>query len=508
VPSPLHLGAAGRPCGACGAPLAVDQRYCLACGERAAVRRLDPLAQARGAAAVATVEAPGGAGPPSARAIFALPSAQLAAAAVLVTLGFGVVAGGVSGSGGDASAAGLAGPLVVFRGAPPPAVAAAAPTPSGGGGSGRGDVAAVAPPADPAPTPLATPASPAPDPTPAPVGGTDTPALPDAPTTAPLKHIWLITLTGHGATAFAEGSAATYLRSQVAKGVLLQNYTAIAHGSLPNGLAVLTGQGPTPQTLSDCPAGDPFVPAGKAGADGQRPGTGCVLPADIPSLPAQLTDSGRTWKAYVEDLPATPPGEAPSCGRDGYVTPRDPFVYLAGVTAAPECASSIVGTDQLANDLANPDNTPTLSYVVPGACHDGSDTPCADGAPAGLTAADAWLQSVLGPILASAAYADGGMVFITFDAAPADGPEADSTAAPWLPARWPNAPDGPAPGGGKVGALVLSPFAPAGTVVSDPYDHISLLRTIEDVFGFDRLGYAGAKDVKPFGADILRPSAS
>ena len=530
MPSPLRLGAAGRPCAACGAPLAVDQRYCLACGELAAARRLDPLARARGGPGAAHGGATGASLPSAAgRApAFALPSPQLAAAAVLVTLGFGVIAGGLA---DDVGAAGERA-LVVVRGpapAPPPVAAATPPAGDSGGGGDRGagssDVAAAPSAPAPAPVPVAPPATPPPaSSTPdGSSGDDDVPAIPDAPQTAPVKYVWIVSLTGHGASAFADGTPAAYLRSLVPKGVLLQNYTAVAHGSLANGLGLLTGQGPTAQTLADCAVYEPFQPSGKAGADGQRPGTGCVLPADVPNLPAALADGGRTWKAYVEDIGAGGPGQPATCRHpdagaqdpfaaprpgDAYLTARDPFVYLAGLTASPDCAANVVGTDALAADLANPDITPNVSFVIPSACHDGRDAPCADGAPAGLAAADAWLQGVLDPILASKAYADGGMVVVTFDSAPADGPEADSTGAPWLPARWPNVPDGAAPGGGTVGALVLSPFAPPGATVTEPYDHFSLLRTVGDLFGLEPLGYAGADGVKPFGADVLRPPAS
>ncbi|CAN5545786.1 hypothetical protein BH10ACT11_BH10ACT11_11110 [soil metagenome] len=35
------VGAAGEPCGSCGAPLAADQRYCLQCGTRRGAARVD-----------------------------------------------------------------------------------------------------------------------------------------------------------------------------------------------------------------------------------------------------------------------------------------------------------------------------------------------------------------------------------------------------------------------------------------------------------------------------------
>ena len=54
---------------------------------------------------------------------------------------------------------------------------------------------------------------------------------------------------------------------------------------------------------------------------------------------------------------------------------------------------------------------------------------------------------------------------------------------------------GPTPGsgGGKIGAVLVSPFIAPGTVDKTPYNHYSLLRTAEDLFGLDHLGYAGAR---------------
>jgi len=41
-----------------------------------------------------------------------------------------------------------------------------------------------------------------------------------------------------------------------------------------------------------------------------------------------------------------------------------------------------------------------------------------------------------------------------------------------------------------VGALLISPFVKAGTTSQEPYNHFSLLRTIEDLFCVAHLGYA------------------
>jgi hypothetical protein len=105
--------------------------------------------------------------------------------------------------------------------------------------------------------------------------------------------------------------------------------------------------------------------------------------------------------------------------------------------------------------------------VIPNACHDGADQPCAEGAPAGPGAADAWLKQQLDPLLASKAYKDDGLVLVTFDTAP------DATK--------------------PIGALFISAAVDAGGTDDGDYRPANLLRTLEDGFALDPLGRA--KDV-------------
>ena len=77
------------------------------------------------------------------------------------------------------------------------------------------------------------------------------------------------------------------------------------------------------------------------------------------------------------------------------MTWRDPFVYFHSVIDNTTCTNSVVGLDQLAPDLQTASKTPSLAYIVPDRCHDGSDQPCAPGQPSGLAAADAFLRKVV-----------------------------------------------------------------------------------------------------------------
>jgi phosphatidylinositol-3-phosphatase len=60
----------------------------------------------------------------------------------------------------------------------------------------------------------------------------------------------------------------------------------------------------------------------------------------------------------------------------------------------------------------------------------------------------------------------------------------------------------PGPGGGRVGAVLLSPFIKPGTVSTVDYNHYSSLRSIEDLFGLTHLGDAAMPRVKSFGPDV------
>ncbi|HWI72451.1 MAG TPA: alkaline phosphatase family protein, partial [Baekduia sp.] len=346
------------------------------------------------------------------------------------------------------------------------------------------------------------------------------------------------------------------------QGELINNYYAATQGELANGIALISGQGPTAQTALNCPQYTDLAPGTVSGTDGQVTGDGCVYPAATTTLGDQLKADGKTWKAYVEDMGNGPVGEAMTCRHpalgsadtltaprpgDAYVTWRNPFVYFHSILDDTACNASDVALGQLDLDLTSADTTPAVSYIVPNRCHDGSVDACAPGQPSGLPAADAWLKTEIPRIMKSPAYADGGLIAITSDQAPQTGDDADSSSC-CTPSAFPNLAsvlpgastttpasttdpaasstvaattadpastvlpattttpasttdpasttvpaDGAtdSPGGGRVGLLLLSSFVKAGsTDLTDSYNHFSLLRSIEDLFGLDHLGYA------------------
>src|ERR1039458_10726109 len=82
-------------------------------------------------------------------------------------------------------------------------------------------------------------------------------------------------------------------------GELLVRYYAVAHEQLANGIALISGQGPTVQTAQNCPMYEDVVP-GTAGAEGQVSGQGCVYPSATQTLAGQLIAKHLTWRGDLE----------------------------------------------------------------------------------------------------------------------------------------------------------------------------------------------------------------
>ena len=331
-------------------------------------------------------------------------------------------------------------------------------------------------------------------------------------TPPPVRHVFVINLENKGyAETFGPGSPAPYLSGVLtAKGQLLENYYGIAHHSLPNYLAQISGQGPNRSTQSDCRTYTAFRQTGTV-APGQAAGNGCVYPARVRTVANQLEFHGLTWRGYMEDMgrscrhPRLGTRDRTAKARVGnqYAAKHNPFVYFQAITGTRSCARNDVSLRTLVTDLASVATTRNLSYITPNLCHDGHDSPCVDGRPGGLVRADRWLRRWVPKILDSPAFGRDGLLVITFDEAESDRADGDSAAACCGEVRGPNTdlPGLYGPGGGRTGTVVISPFITPGTTSSTPYNHYSLLATIEDVFGLPRLGYA--RRTPGFGADVF-----
>lgn len=349
-----------------------------------------------------------------------------------------------------------------------------------------------------------------------------------APALPPIRHVFLLILENQAyAATFGRASQAPYLAQTLrSQGVLLTHYYAIGHASLDNYVALISGQAPNEETQLDCPVYSEFR-LSRPGLDrnGQALGSGCVYPAQVRTLPDQLEAAGLTWKAYMEDMGNDPQREPARCGhvplgandptavptvKDQYAAKHNPFVYFHSIIDdRTRCDSHVVNLSQLRADLASPASTPNYVFITPNLCNDGHDPKCADGREGGFTAINAFLRQWVPLITGSAAYRADGLLIVTFDESDsvgADGSTACCGEQPLPGARYTPGIDGP--GGGRIGAVVLSPFVKPGSVSQVPYNHYSLLRTVETIFALPALGYAAQPGARVFGADVFGAGGS
>jgi hypothetical protein len=358
----------------------------------------------------------------------------------------------------------------------------------------------------------------------------------------PVGHVFEIVLENEGyKQTFGKPSADPYLAKTLpAEGALLTQYYATGHVSNDNYVAMVSGQGPNLQNQTDCQIYDqwiglgPLTLAGNSLLDGQAIGTGCVYPPSVQTIANQLSAKHLTWKGYMQDMGNDASREAPVCGHpalnsvdktqsavpgDGYITRHDPFVYFASIIGNPAyCDGHVVplgsaagalpratppGITGLASDLRSVKTTPNFSFIVPNVCYDGHDFPCTNqhSGTSALADIDSFLEQWVPLITRSPAFKQNGLLIVTFDEA--DFPGDASSCCGELPGV-----DSPLPGlvgagGGRIGAVLLSPFIKGGTVSNIAYNHYLLLASIEDFFGLKRLGYA-ATTTSTFGPDVFR----
>jgi acid phosphatase len=237
-------------------------------------------------------------------------------------------------------------------------------------------------------------------------------------------HIFVFVLENHSYSEIIGNTTdAPYLNQLATNYGVAANYSAVAHPSLPNYFA-LTG-GDTFGVTTDC--------------------TTCF--GNPPSLVAdRVAPSGRTWKAYMENMPST-------CFLGDsypYAQKHNPFVYFNAIRTTAQCNNDVPLTG-LPTDLATAATTPAYVWITPNLCNDMHDCSIAAG--------DAWLSKTLPQILGSPAYTtQNSLVVITWD-------EDDSSQNNHIP------------------TLVINRAVTPGFRSSIAYDHYSLLRTIEDAWG-------------------------
>ncbi len=214
--------------------------------------------------------------------------------------------------------------------------------------------------------------------------------------------------------------------------VLLSNYFAVAHPSLPNDLALISGS--TQNISSDC--------------------LECFVNA--PNLLDEIELSGRTWKAYFEDMPSP-------CfvgSKKPYQQWVNPFIYFDSIRLDPSrCDKSIVPMSQLSEDMKS-GQLPNFIFIMPNLCNSGHDCPAAKP--------DSWVGNMVAQLQITPALYENTLIAITFDEGVVKSAGTSTR--------------------GQVATILISPLAKPGFVDDTLYSHYSLLKTILTAWNLPLLG--------------------
>ena len=244
-------------------------------------------------------------------------------------------------------------------------------------------------------------------------------------------------------------SQAPFMNQLASSWSLATGYSAVNHPSLPNYLALISGQEFASWSKSDC-SPRPDCNAGNA-----------------TNIIDSMEASGLTWKAYMEDYPSScgthcSPGncymgDGGTTGR--YAARHDPFVYFGDIVNSSARCSRIVPAnsggngapdDALLADLQSPSNSSNLMWLTPNLRNDMHDSSISTG--------DAYLSQLVPMILGSNLFIrQKAALFIAFDEGNGDHQyPSDNVYAVWA------------------GSVAKSSFSS-----SNPYSHYSFLKTIE-----------------------------
>lgn len=252
-------------------------------------------------------------------------------------------------------------------------------------------------------------------------------AAPQPVTPYNIQHVFLIVMENRGYSKVWNTSATPYTTALAKRYARAAGYHALTHPSLPNYLMMVAGS--NYGIKRDC-----------------SPSSTCRIKAA--HLGDILGARNISWKGYMESMPS--PCTLKDSGR--YAARHNPFIYFDDMRLNPKrCRQRIVPLTALSSDLSSALTTPRFAMIIPNECNDTHDCSIATG--------DRWLKAHVPPILKSPACTKQRcLVILTWDE-----------------------------DNGHEKNHVLTVFAGSaarlGAVSTLWYNHYSLLRTIENIFG-------------------------
>jgi phosphatidylinositol-3-phosphatase len=318
-----------------------------------------------------------------------------------------------------------------------------------------------------------------------------------------VQHIFVIVLENHSQQSVIGDPNAPYITSLAQKYASAGNYYGVTHPSEPNYVAMISGSNWWINT--------------------DDPNTRL----DHTNLVDELAAGHKTWAAYMEAMPSDNKTADywPSTTDKLYASKHNPFVLFNDIRNDPARMAHVKTYDALSTDLASVATTPDFAFIVPDQCNDmhggiynavpgHPEAPCpyndTNDDPNDIALkqkADAFVKTTVQTIMGSPSWNQGqDAIFIVSDEGDFTGTPASQQNGGWdspagccdspvvaagdtdIDATWP----GGVYGGGLVPAVVIvNRHGKTGGYVSQtPYNHYSLLATIEQVWRLPKLAYA------------------
>ena len=261
-------------------------------------------------------------------------------------------------------------------------------------------------------------------------------------------HIFLVVMENHSYSDIVGSSSDPYIKNTlIANNFVATNYSNVHDLSIYNYMALTAGQtfyGTGSNTVYDgCTPGGPVSIGRSCNINGPN------------NIVTEIGQSGRTWRAYEESMPA-PCSNGAGYGSDGgggrYAAKHDPFPYFENIRTNAALCDNYGPYTQLATDLGN-NTVPSFAFVTPNLCNDGHDS--CGGSTIGNS--DRWLSKSLPAIFNSSSWkTSNSLLVLTWD----EGSGADNKHVLWVGIR--------------------SQSSHGHVTSSTAWNHYSTLRTIED----------------------------
>ncbi len=352
-----------------------------------------------------------------------------------------------------------------------------------------------------------------------------------------LDHVFVLVLENHNAfTSFGsqgilDNPAAPHITALAKQYNFASNYNGVWHPSLPNYLAMITGD----WIGTDVVGAPHSYPVGSIVgiSDDDSPSVATDYPAppanasihrwtvQLPSLAGQLVSHGKDWRAYLQNLPVTGtslanwPGDSNTAKL--YAVKHNPFPYVEEVQNDPAQFAKQVPMEQLFSDIAS-GHAPALSYIVPDQCRDMHGlgnvlAPCGgvnDTDANDVKRGDDETFWIVNAITGSNVWNRGrNALFIVFDEGNGPltcnyDPDMKTDVAPNSLLPGADCYD-PKNFNDKIVLIAITNYGVKGVVDNNFYSHYSLLKTIEAAFGLTFIGHAKDAGTKTL-APLLAPA--